>query len=106
MLQIPRNQAIRGRVCRNCSGPIPKPKGNNLRKKVFCQDNCRKEFHKNNGVSVHKLKEQVRAWVREELKTIAEETRALCLGAIPTTSAHPKVGNGHSSMSQRKEVRS
>lgn len=73
MLQIPRNLAIKGRVCRNCSGPIPKPKGNNLRKKVFCTDNCRKEFHKNNGVSVYKLKVQVKQWVREEWNAIQRE---------------------------------
>ncbi len=58
---------MRGRACRNCTGPIPKPKGNNQKKKVFCCDNCRKEFHKNNGISVHRLKEQVREWVNREI---------------------------------------
>lgn len=59
---------MRGRACRNCTGPIQKPKGNNIRKKVFCCDNCRKEFHKNNGISVHRLKDQVKQWVDEQLK--------------------------------------
>ncbi len=73
----PKTVYMRGRLCWNCSGPVPKPKGNNVKKKVFCCDNCRKEFHKNNGISVHKLKDQVKRWVREEYQAIkAEEARA------------------------------
>lgn len=57
-------------ACLNCTGPVPKPKRNNVKKKKFCCDNCRKEFHKNNGISVHRLKEQVKQWVRDELKVL------------------------------------
>lgn len=65
-------QILRGRSCRNCTGPIPRPTGNNIKKKIFCCDNCRKEFHKNNGISVHKLKEQVERWVSQQNQALQE----------------------------------
>lgn len=71
-----RKEFLARKVCKNCSGRIPKPKLNNLQRVKFCSDNCRKEFHKNNGISVHKLKDQVKRWVREEWAAIkAEEAR-------------------------------
>ena len=118
-LQIPKTQAMKGRLCRNCTGLIPKPKGNNIKKKIFCSDNCRKEFHKNNGISVHKLKEQVRAWVRDEWKAILAERAELEQQAnlanqtgvhvynmeeirksAAKTTAHPEVHDGRKRISQ------
>lgn len=65
---IPKTKLIRGKACRNCTGPVPKSSNPaNTKKREFCSDNCRKEFHKNNGISVHRLKDQVRKWVRDEL---------------------------------------
>ncbi len=62
-------------ACDNCKGPflIPNNVKRGTKKKRFCCDNCRKEFWKNKGVSVYKLKEQVRAWVRDEWKAIRNE---------------------------------
>ncbi len=34
----------------------------------FCTPNCRKEFWKHGGVSVLRLREHVRGWIREYLK--------------------------------------
>ncbi len=36
----------------------------------FCTPNCRKEFWKHGGVSVLRLREHVRGWIREYLKEI------------------------------------
>lgn len=77
---LPKTAYIRGKSCKNCSGPIPKPKNNkagNIRRKTFCGDNCRKEFHKNNGISVHKLKEQVQTWVAKELDPLQRSINEL-----------------------------
>jgi len=35
---------------------------------MFCCDNCRKEFHKNNGISVLRLKDHDHQLVRDALK--------------------------------------
>jgi hypothetical protein len=68
-VMIPKTQLIRGKACRNCTGPIKKSSNPaNTKKKDFCCDNCRKEFHKNNGISVHRLKVQVQAWVRDAVR--------------------------------------
>lgn len=58
------------RSCDNCFGlfPVPPNVQKGKKRKRFCSDNCRKEFHHNKGVSVHKLKDQVQRWVRDELK--------------------------------------
>lgn len=68
-VEIPKRDLIRGKACRNCAGPVPKSSNPaNTRKKDFCRDACRKEFHKNNGITVHRLKAYVQGWVRETLK--------------------------------------
>ncbi len=73
----PKQTFLPRKVCKNCTGRLPMPTPNNRNRKIFCSDNCRKEFHKNNGISVHKLKDQVKRWVREEWNAIkAEEARA------------------------------
>jgi hypothetical protein len=67
--EVPKTKLIRGKACRNCTGPVPKSSNPaNTKKRDFCSENCRKEFHKNNGISVHRLKVQVRQWVREEVR--------------------------------------
>lgn len=54
--------------CRNCFKPF-KPAPNKIKDQVFCPGgNCRKEFWKHGGVSLHKLKVHVQQWAREALK--------------------------------------
>lgn len=73
----PNRPFITGKVCRNCAGRIPVPTPNNRRKIIFCCENCRKEFHRNNGISVHKLKEQVERWVQDGTRPMRAEIQAL-----------------------------
>ncbi len=67
------------RSCDNCLGlfPVPANVERGKKRKRFCCKPCGDEYHRNKGVSVHKLKKQVQRWVREELTAIkAEEARA------------------------------
>ena len=103
--KLPRAQIIAGRACKNCTGPIPKlsNKGGALKRKAFCCDNCRKEFHKNNGISVHRLKEQVQEWVAESLRPLEQAVADLQELMMRKTSAHPKASNGRHAADQNKK---
>ncbi len=53
--------------CLNCAKPA---KTNELRQpgsQKFCTSQCRKEFWKHGGVSVHRLRLSVQGWIREYL---------------------------------------
>lgn len=55
--------------CLNCMTafkPSDHPR-NRQENQKFCKANCRKEFWKHGGVSVHRLKVHVRAWVERWL---------------------------------------
>jgi len=107
-------------ACDNCKGPflIPNNVKRGKKKKRFCCDNCRKEFWKNKGVSVYKLKEQVLKWVRAEWALIRHEyeqdpatltnllNRMLVIESHPKLSAHPKVSNGRNRIGQSKRIHS
>lgn len=54
------------KTCQNCFNPF-KPRPQKIDEQRFCGGNCRKEYWKHGGVSVHKLKGYVHQWVREEL---------------------------------------
>lgn len=60
------------KTCPNCAGRVPKPSKSNVKVKKFCSDNCRKEFHRNNGISVHKLKAQAQRWVHETMRPLEQ----------------------------------
>jgi hypothetical protein len=57
--------------CLNCSKSFKRRIAG--KKQKFCQANCRKEFWKHGGVSVHRLKIHVLQWLREELAKIEKE---------------------------------
>jgi hypothetical protein len=56
--------------CINCA----KPKKISARRKPgtqrFCSDNCRKEYHKYGGVSVHRLRDDCQKWAKEVISPL------------------------------------
>lgn len=67
------------KTCPNCAGRVPKPSKPNVKVKKFCCENCRKEFHRNNGISVHKLRAQAERWVRETMRPLEQLVSELCI---------------------------
>ena len=63
--------------CQNCAKPkAPSPR-RPIGSEKFCSANCRKEFWKNGGVSVHKLKVYVHQWVKEAIRPLQEQVNEL-----------------------------
>lgn len=75
--------------CRNCGKPAQpgprRPEGS----QKFCKDACRKEFWKHGGLSVHRLREHVRVWIREYLK---EMLPGLIAAALKAEAERPAGG--------------
>ena len=93
--------------CLNCFTAF-KPRAQKVDEQKFCSPNCRKEFWKHGGVSLHKLKHHVQQWVAEicrPLQTSIEQlgARIAALEARPIPTAHPKLRNGRDSMTQPQE---
>jgi len=96
--------------CLNCFSAF-KPRAQKVEEQKFCSPNCRKEFWKHGGVSVHKLKLEVRKWVAEvcaPLRLAVDQLIArvdlIEAKQAQTPTAQPKLRNGLSSMSQTKEA--
>ncbi len=83
-----------------------KPRAQNAGDQKFCSANCRKEFWKHGGVSVHKLKLHVQQWVAETcapLQTAIEELKREVSELKTKSTAQPKLRNGRDRISQQQE---
>ncbi len=76
--------ALRPRRCKYCRGMFVPERAQDKDAK-FCMPNHRKQYWRYGGLPFDKMKEQimkdVRKLIRDELRQIAEETRALMLSA-------------------------
>jgi molybdopterin-guanine dinucleotide biosynthesis protein A len=69
----PKKRRSPGRKCRNCDSPFtPRREW-----QEFCQDDCRKEFHRAGGVSIGRLQPIIAEMVAAAIKPHVEELRQL-----------------------------
>jgi hypothetical protein len=69
--------------CRNCFAAAKTDERRKPGSQFFCKAECRREFWRHGGVSVHRLKQSVLQWMREELPAmVTEELRKQLPGVL------------------------